>query len=71
VYPEHLVPQRFAWLLDINPMRGVVLAYRSLLLEQRLPPLSPLVTLAATALVIFVAGHVVFERSKRAFADVL
>jgi homopolymeric O-antigen transport system permease protein len=71
VYPEELVPPRFAWLLTVNPMRAVVLAYRTVVLEQRLPPRSALLTLAATAIIAFVAGHWLFERSKQYFADIL
>jgi homopolymeric O-antigen transport system permease protein len=71
LYPESLVPARFRWLLDVNPMRYVVGAYRSLVLEQRVPPASDVLTLAVVAVVVAVAGHTVFQRSKQVFADVL
>ena len=71
VYPASLVPARFKWVLDINPMTAVVDAYRAALLDDRLPSPVPLVIFAAVALTSFVFGHWVFTRSKPTFADLL
>ena len=71
VYPASLVPARFQWLLELNPMTAVVDAYRAALLDDRLPALAPLVVFAGVALVVFVSGHWVFMRSKPTFADLL
>lgn len=70
-YPAELMPARFRWVLDVNPMYYVVEAYRAVVMDQRLPDLSHAAVLAAMALVAFVAGHWVFRRSKHAFVDVL
>ena len=70
-YPAELVPPRFRWILDVNPMYYVVEAYRALVMDQRLPDPAHAAALAAMALVAFVAGHWVFRRSKHAFVDVL
>jgi lipopolysaccharide transport system permease protein len=71
VYPASLVPPRFQWLLDLNPMTAVVDAYRAALLDDRLPALTPLVVFAGVALAVFVSGYWVFMRSKPTFADLL
>ena len=71
VYPASLVPARFKWVLDINPMTAVVDAYRAALLDDRLPSPVPLVIFAAVAFTSFVFGHWVFTRSKPTFADLL
>jgi lipopolysaccharide transport system permease protein len=71
VYPASLVPERFQWLLDLNPMTAVVDAYRGALLDDRLPAPAPLVAFAGIALAVFVAGYWVFMRSKPTFADLL
>ena len=71
VYPASLVPARYQWLLDLNPMTAVVDAYRGALLDNRLPALAPLVVFAGVALIVFVSGHWVFMRSKPTFADLL
>jgi ABC-type polysaccharide/polyol phosphate export permease len=71
VYPASLVPARFKWLLDINPMTAIVDAYRAALLDDRLPSPVPMVIFAAVALTVFVSGHWVFTRAKPTFADLL
>jgi lipopolysaccharide transport system permease protein len=70
-YPAELVPARFRWVLDLNPMYYLVEAYRAVLLEQRAPGLAHAVVLAMTALAAFVVGHWFFRRSRPAFVDVL
>ena len=71
VYPASLVPARFKWVLDLNPMTTVVDAYRAALLDDRMPSPVPLVIFAAVAFTAFVFGHWVFTRSKPTFADLL
>jgi lipopolysaccharide transport system permease protein len=71
VYPASLVPARFQWLLDVNPMTAIVDAYRGALLDDRLPALGPLTVFAGVAIAVFVSGYWVFMRSKPTFADLL
>jgi ABC-type polysaccharide/polyol phosphate export permease len=71
VYPAALVPARFKWVLDINPMTAVVDAYRAALLDDRLLSPVPLVVFAAVSFAVFISGHWVFTRSKPTFADLL
>jgi lipopolysaccharide transport system permease protein len=70
-YPAELMPARFRWLLDLNPMFYVVQAYRDLVLEQRLPVPAHLAALAGMAFSAFVGGYWFFRRSKHAFVDIL
>jgi ABC-type polysaccharide/polyol phosphate export permease len=71
VYPASLVPDRYRWVLAVNPMSFVVDAYRAAVLDHRLPAAVPTAIFAAIALAAFVAGYWAFSRSKRAFADLL
>src|SRR4026207_308732 len=41
VYPASMVPERYRWVLDINPMTAIVGAYRAALLDDRMPALFP------------------------------
>jgi lipopolysaccharide transport system permease protein len=70
-YPAELMPARFGWVLDVNPMFYVIQAYRDVVLEQRLPALGDVGALAGIALAAFIAGYWFFCRSKHAFVDVL
>ena len=71
VYPASMVPERYRWVLDINPMTAIVGAYRAALLDDRMPALFPLALFAGIAFTVFVSGYWVFARSKPTFADLL
>lgn len=71
VYPASMVPDRYRWVLAINPMAYVVDAYRGTVLDGRLPAPASVGVLAAIAIAAFVAGYWLFTRAKRSFADLL
>ena len=70
-YPEEMIPPRFHWLSNLNPMAPLIRSYRRILLEGRLPDWRGLAFTLGFALVCFVFGYWWFERTKKAFADVL
>ena len=66
-----MVPERYQWVLNLNPMTAVVDAYRGALLDDRMPALAPLAVFAGIAMAVFVSGYWVFMRTKPTFADLL
>ena len=69
VYPTTIVPERYRWLLALNPMTGIIDGYRSALLGLPWPWMSlSLSAISATAL--FVLGLMYFRRTERRFADI-
>jgi lipopolysaccharide transport system permease protein len=70
IYPISLVPD---WLLPfyyINPMAGIITAYRDVLLYQQLP--GPYLAIAGLiSLVIFGLGYWFFKRVEFQFADIV
>ncbi len=70
-YPEDLIPQRYRWLVDLNPMAPLIRSYRRILLEGKMPDWQGLGVTLVFAVVCFVFGYWWFERTKKAFADVL
>jgi homopolymeric O-antigen transport system permease protein len=70
-YPAELMPQRYVWILYVNPMYYVVQAYRDVILEGHSPQALRMLVLGAIAMVCFVLGYWFFRRSKHAFVDVL
>jgi lipopolysaccharide transport system permease protein len=71
VYPASMVPARFQWVLDVNPMTAIVGAYRAALLDDRMPAPAPFALFAVIAIALFEAGHWLFMRTKPTFADLL
>ena len=69
VYPVTLVPQQYRWLLMLNPMAGIVDAFRSCLLNQPVNWAS-LAVAAGIAVLMFVFGLYYFSRTERRFADI-
>ncbi|HEY7182646.1 MAG TPA: ABC transporter permease [Blastocatellia bacterium] len=70
-YPENLIPQKYQWLVNLNPMAPLVRSYRRILLEGRAPDWRGLAVTMAFGLVCFIFGYWWFQRTKKAFADIL
>lgn len=70
IYPVTIVPQRWRWLLALNPMTGVIAGYRSALFGRPFPWTEFLASVLVSAGVLIVAlWH--FRRVERTFADVI
>jgi lipopolysaccharide transport system permease protein len=70
-YPESQIPEKYRWLVNLNPMAPLIRSYRRILLEGRLPDWRGLTITLVFAVVCFIVGYWWFERTKKAFADVL
>jgi homopolymeric O-antigen transport system permease protein len=70
IYPVSSVPVQLRALYFLNPMAGVVEAYRSVLLYGKLPDLY-FVWAAFVAVAVLVAGYWFFKRLELQFADVV
>jgi lipopolysaccharide transport system permease protein len=70
-YPENIIPPKYQWMVNLNPMAPLVRNYRRILLEGRAPDWRGLGVTMIFALVCFVFGYWWFQRTKKAFADIL
>jgi lipopolysaccharide transport system permease protein len=70
IYPVSLVPDRLRPFYYLNPMAGILEAYRAVLLHQNIPGPSLYVS-AIMALVILVSGYWFFKRVEYQFADIV
>jgi homopolymeric O-antigen transport system permease protein len=70
-YPSSLIPARFRLVIGLNPMAGVVEAFRWALLG--LPPSSVSLMILSAFVVIFgcVGGAAYFRRVEKTFADII
>ena len=71
IYPVSMVSEKYQWLLALNPMTGVIQAYRASLLGHKpidwfLLGISTLMILA-----LFIGGLYYFRRMEKSFADVI
>ena len=70
-YPEAALPDAAAAILTKNPVYALVRAYRMLLLEGQVPSWSMLLKLWLVGGAAFVAGHAIFHKLRKSFADVI
>ena len=70
-YPEETIPEGFRWLVKFNPMAPLIRSYRRILLDGQMPDWSGLGFTLGFAVVCFLFGYWWFERTKKAFADVI
>lgn len=68
VYPLHLVPEKYRWLVMLNPVSGVVGGFRSALFG-RPWDLESLFVSGAFAFLFLVSGLKFFRKAERTFAD--
>ena len=70
IYPASIIPEKWRWLINLNPMAGLITAFRSSLLNT--PILwSDLVISVAVSIALFIIGIVYFTRMERRFADII
>jgi lipopolysaccharide transport system permease protein len=70
IYPVSIFPQKWQWLLYLNPMAGLVEGIRAAFLGKPLDPMGFGVSISI-ALLFFVAGVTYFEKVERRFADII
>jgi len=71
IYPAGIVPEKYRWILEINPMYYIVEGYRDSLVAGRLPDPYKLLYLAVFSVSVFALGGLLYKRLKPAFIDVL
>jgi lipopolysaccharide transport system permease protein len=70
VYPLSMVPERYRWLVALNPLTGIIESTRALLSDRPVPWGALWISCAVIALV-YVFGLLYFQRTERRFADVI
>jgi lipopolysaccharide transport system permease protein len=70
IYPASLVPDKWRWLVNLNPMAGLITGIRSSLLN--LPIYWTDILISGTiSVVLFVIGILYFKKMERRFADII
>jgi homopolymeric O-antigen transport system permease protein len=70
IYDLSFVPERYQWLMNLNPMAGTIDAFRAVVLGQQVNYAAWAVS-TATAAITLVIGLVCFAKLERKFADVV
>jgi lipopolysaccharide transport system permease protein len=71
VYPVSALPERWQWLLSLNPMTLVIDGFRWCLLDRPAPDPAQAAISVVSALVLFVVGLAYFRANEARFADTI
>ena len=70
IYPSSLVPEKWRWLLSLNPLTGQIEAYRSAFFGKPFDWLSLGISAVLTLAILFYAAYT-FRRMEKSFADLI
>jgi lipopolysaccharide transport system permease protein len=70
IYPVSMVPEQLRPIYNLNPMTGILEAYRAVLIYQSFPPPSFYLS-AVIAFLMLLIGYIYFKRAEFQFADVV
>lgn len=70
IYPTSIMPERWRWVLALNPMTGIIEGFRASLFGGKLDALTTL-TSAALTIAILIVSFFAFQRVEDSFADVV
>jgi lipopolysaccharide transport system permease protein len=71
IYPTSLIPERFQFLMYLNPMAGIIDAFRDSFLPTRHVNWTALGISFGISLIVLVLGSLYFKRTEREFADIV
>jgi len=71
IYPISLIPQKFQWLMYLNPMAGVITIARSTLLGTASTNWYALLISLGIGVLLLILGVAYFRKTERFFADIL
>src|SRR4029079_3494798 len=69
IYPASMVPERFQWLLALNPLSGLIEAFRYVVVPSHVLDWNLLMLSVAITGVLFVTSVAYFKSAEKVFAD--
>ena len=71
IYPLSIVPERWRWLMALNPMTGIIEGFRAVLYGRKEIDWAALAASAAVTLGLLVYAAFTFKRMEKSFADIV
>ena len=69
LYTPSYVPEKFNWILRLNPLAYIIEAYHSIIYYKTLPNLPDLGIIFLISVVLFFLGYKIFDKLQRGFAE--
>ena len=69
LYNATMFPEKYRWILYLNPMTHIIDAYRSIFYYGLMPELKSLVFIGILSLCVFIVGYQIFRKLEKGFAE--
>ena len=69
IYNVSMFPQKFRWVLYLNPMAHIIDAYRNIFYYKTMPDLASLGIVGLVSFVVLIIGFSVFKKLEKGFAE--
>ena len=71
VYPMSQLPEKFRWIMSLNPLSAPIELFRSFAYGVPFPDKLTIISSAITTIVLFILGLMLFKRNESIFVDVI
>lgn len=71
IYTPDMLPNKFQWVMKLNPMAQMIEAYRDILYYKQLPDFYSLGAWFVIGMVILIVGYLIFNKLQKKFAEEL
>lgn len=71
IYPLSIIPERYVWIIMLNPMTQVINMLRGSIIYSTWPMLTEIIFISAIALFLLITGYFIFIRLEPGFAEEL
>ena len=71
LYSSDLFPEKYRWILNLNPMATIINGYRSIFYYKTMPYLKMIFVVLVFSIILFFIGLSVFKKLKKGFAEEL
>lgn len=69
IYSIDMFPERFRWIIKLNPLTTIIESYRDILFYHQMPNFAELGIVAAVSFVILIIGYLIFRKLEKGFAE--
>lgn len=70
-YPSEIIPQKFQFMMNLNPMKIFIDSYRNALLMGTIPDIGNFMFASSLAVGIYILGYYWFMKTRHFFADII
>jgi len=71
IYPISIIPQKYFWIIKLNPMTPIIDMLRGSVIYSTFPVLMDVAFIIVAALVILAAGYMIFLKLEPEFAEAM